>query len=67
MRVPRHNRDMARKKKDVFDITKAVKAASRANVGPVPPTRAVPDAKSRQKRRGAKHKPKLTELLAGEE
>ena len=58
---------MARKKKDVFSVTKAVKAASRANVGPVPPTRAVPDAKSLQKRRATKHKQKLTDLLAADE
>jgi len=58
---------MARKKKGIFDVTKAVKAASRANVGPVPPTRAVPDAKTLQKRRATKHKQKVTDLLAADE
>jgi hypothetical protein len=58
---------MARRKKDTFSVTKAVKAASRANVGPVPPTRAVPDAKSVQKRRSTKHKQKLTDLISADE
>lgn len=58
---------MARKKKDKFDVTKAVKAAAREHVGTVPPTRAVPDAKSRQQKRAVKHKPKLSELISSDE
>ena len=33
---------MAKKKKKRFDVTKAVKAASRANIGTVPVTKRVP-------------------------
>jgi hypothetical protein len=58
----------ARKKKlKRFSVVKAVKAASRAHVGIVPPTRAVPDEKERAERREGKHKRSVTELLSEEE
>lgn len=49
-----------------LDVTAAVKAAARAKIGAVPPTRAVPDAKKRQQLREAKHKPTLATLLKEE-
>jgi hypothetical protein len=58
----------ARKKKlKKFSVVKAVKSASRAHVGIVPPTRAVPAEKERAKRREGKHKKSVTELLSEEE
>ena len=51
---------MAKKKKTKrFDVTKAVKAASRANIGVVPATKRVPV----KKEPGQKHKPTLAKLL----
>lgn len=61
------NKKMAIKKKEKFDVTKAVKAAARATLGTVPPTRSVPDAKTRQQKRATKHKPKLVELISLDE
>ena len=58
---------MARKKRtQVFSKTKAVKSAARQAVGTPPPTREIPDAKSRQRRRAAKHKPTMGDLISGE-
>lgn len=58
---------MARKKKtQVFSKTKAVKSAARQAVGTPPPTREIPDAKSRERRRATKHKPTIGDLLSGE-
>jgi hypothetical protein len=58
----------ARKKKlKKFSVVKAVKSASRAHVGIVPPTRAVPGEKERTKRREGKHKKSVTELISEEE
>jgi len=51
---------MAKKKKKRFDVTKAVKAASRANIGVVPVTKRVPVKK---KEPGEKHKHTLAKLL----
>ena len=51
---------MAKKKKQLFNVTKAVKAASRANIGTVPVTKRVPVKK---KEPGEKHKPTLEKLL----
>jgi hypothetical protein len=51
---------MAKKKKKRFDVTKAVKAASRANIGTVPVTRRVPVKK---KEPGEKYKPTIEKLL----
>jgi hypothetical protein len=53
---------MAKKKKQRFDVTKAVKAASRANIGVVPATKRVP----MKKEPGQKHKPTLAKLLEEE-
>jgi hypothetical protein len=50
---------MPKKKKKRFDVTKAVKAASRANIGVVPATKRVPV----KKETGQKHKPTLARLL----
>jgi hypothetical protein len=50
---------MAKKKKKRFDVTKAVKAASRANIGVVPTTKRVPV----KKEPGQKYKPTLAKLL----
>jgi len=50
---------MAKKKKKRFDVTKAVKAASRANIGVVPATKRVP----MKKETGRKYKPTLAKLL----
>lgn len=50
---------MAKKKKKRFDVTKAVKAASRANIGPVPVTKRVPV----KKEPATKHKLTLEKLL----
>jgi len=46
---------MARKKKE-FSKIKAVKDAARVAVGEPRPSRAIPDAKEKSKRRGAKHR-----------
>jgi len=54
---------MAKKKKKRFDVTKAVKAASRANIGTVPVTKRVPVKKKELAR---KHKPSLEKLLDDE-
>jgi len=53
---------MAKKKKQRFDVTKAVKAASRANIGVVPATKRVPMKKEPDQ----KHKPTLAKLLEEE-
>lgn len=48
---------MSKQKK--FDVVAAVKDASRTHIGPVPPTRVVPDKLKRSARKANKH-PKLT-------
>jgi hypothetical protein len=54
---------MAKKKKSKpFRVVKAVKAAARAVVGSVPPTRRVPDL-TKEARKKPKHKPTLQKLL----
>ncbi len=58
------NGQVPKKKKDVFDVAKAVKAAARERVGTPPPTKEIPDAISRQKRRAEKHKTTLGKLLS---
>ncbi len=52
---------MAKKKKKRFDVTKAVKAASRANIGVVPATKRVPVKK---KKTSEKYRPTLEKLLS---
>jgi hypothetical protein len=56
---------MAQKKK-VFSKVKAVKDAARATIGAPKATRAIPDAKTKQEARGAKHR-KAAEKLIEEE
>jgi hypothetical protein len=56
--------EMAKKKKKRFDVTKAVKAASRANIGMVPATKRVPVKK---KELDARYRPSLEKLLNEEE
>ena len=51
---------VAKKKQKRFDVTKAVKAASRANIGPIPATRRVP---VKNKDAEVKHKATLAKLL----
>ena len=52
---------MTKKKKKRFDVTKAVKAASRANIGTVPATRRVPVKK---KEPAEKHRVSLEKLVS---
>ena len=52
---------MAKKKKKRFDVVKAVKAASRANIGTLPTTKRVPVKK---KEPGDKYRPSLERLLS---
>jgi len=54
---------VAKKKKKRFDVTKAVKAASRANIGVVPATKRVPV----KKEAAEKYRPSLEKLLSEEE
>lgn len=53
------------KKKKRFDVVKAVKSASRAAIGVVPPTRRA-EVSPKKKGEKAKHKPTLGQML-GEE
>lgn len=57
---------MPRKKQKGFSVTKAVKAAARANVGTPKPTREIPNAKVKARKRATKYKPTLGGLI-GEE
>jgi hypothetical protein len=50
-----------KKKRPVFKVSTAVKAAAREQIGSPRPARVVPDRKQRQKRE--KHKPTLGKLL----
>jgi hypothetical protein len=57
---------MAKKrKKKTFDVVKAVKSASRAAIGIVPPTKRV-EVSSNKRSKGTKRKPTFGELLAEE-
>jgi hypothetical protein len=55
---------VAKKKKQKFSATKAVKAAARERLGMPSPTRVVPDAKTTAARKLKKRKPSLQELLS---
>lgn len=58
---------MAKKKKPgTFNVSKVVKANARAILGTPKATREIPDAKSRQAHKAAKHKKTLTDLLEAE-
>ena len=56
-----------RKKPKPFRAVTAVKAMARALVGPPPPTRRVPDVRSKAEGKAAKHKPTLRRLLSEED
>ena len=58
---------MAKPKKDVFSVTKAVKSNARDRVGTPPPGVILPDDKTRSERRTSKHKITLEKLLQREE
>jgi hypothetical protein len=52
-----------KKKPGTFSISKAVKANARAVVGTPKSTKAIPDAKSKQEHKAAKHKKTLGEMI----
>jgi hypothetical protein len=58
---------MAKGKKEVFSVTKAVKANARERVGAPPPEVVLPDDKSKAARRSSKHKVTLEKLLQRED
>jgi hypothetical protein len=55
--------EMAKAKKKVFSVVKAVKEKARDRVGPVPPERVIPDPKQKAATR-PKHKETLSDLLS---
>lgn len=57
---------MPKKKKTGFSVTKAVKAAARNAVGTPKPTREIPNAKVRARKRSTKYKQTLGGMLAEE-
>ncbi len=57
---------MAKAKKEVFSVTKAVKANARERLGTPPPQEVLPDDKARAERRTSKHKVTLSKLLQRE-
>ena len=60
------NLAVTKRKPARFSVTKAVKANARERVGQPKPARAIED-KSARTPREAKHKPKLEELVKGDE
>ncbi len=57
---------MPKKKTKGFSVTKAVKAAARNTVGTPRPTREIPNAKVKSRKRATKYKPTLGGMLAEE-
>jgi hypothetical protein len=55
-----------RKKKKRFSKVEAVKALARQRIGPVPPSRVVPDKREKRKERDEKHPETLQKLLEDE-
>lgn len=53
---------MAKGKKSVFSVTKAVKSNARDRVGIPPPSHALPDEKTKAEHRASKHKVTLGKL-----
>lgn len=53
---------MGKKKRETFDVVKAVKSASREAIGTVPPTRRA-EVNPKKRPKTGKHKPTLGELL----
>lgn len=58
---------MAKAKKSVFSVTKAVKANARERVGTPPPEVVLSDDKTRADRRTSKHKVTLAKMLQRED
>ena len=58
---------MAKKKKDVFCVTRAVKLNARDRVGSPPPEQILLDDKTRAAKRTSKHKITLQTLLQPED
>jgi hypothetical protein len=58
---------MTKAKKQVFSVTKAVKANARDRVGTPPPHVVLPDEKSKAEHRASKHKVTLQKLLQRED
>ena len=59
---------MAKRRPDIFSVTKAVKANARERVGTPPPEVVLPDEKGKgRERRTSKHKTTLAKLLQREE
>ncbi len=58
---------MAKAKKQVFSVTRAVKANARERLGTPPPEVVLPDDKDRAARRTSKHKVTLQKLLQRED
>jgi protein-arginine kinase activator protein McsA len=58
---------MSKAKKQVFSVTKTVKANARDRVGQPPPESVMPDDKTRNEHRASKHKETLQKLLQREE
>jgi hypothetical protein len=50
-------------RKRTFTAVKAVKELAREKIGTPPPSRVIPDAKTKQTRRSTKHRPTLGKLL----
>jgi len=57
---------MGKAKKKTFSVVKAVKENARAQVGPVPAERVIPDPKQKAAAK-PKHKKTLADLLSGDE
>ena len=57
---------MSKAKKKTFSVVKVVKENARAQVGPVPAERVIPDPKQKAAAK-PKHKKTLADLLGGDE
>ncbi len=57
---------MGKTKKDVFSVTKAVKANARARLGTPPPSTFIPDRKTKAEHGPEKHKTRLSEMIPPE-
>ncbi len=58
---------MAKRRKDVFSVTRTVKANARERVGTPPPEVVLPDEKAKAERRTSKHKTTLATMLQRED
>ena len=66
-RIRRRESQVAKAKKSIFSVTKAVKANARERVGTPPPEAVLPDEKAKAARRTSKHKTTLASMLQREE